>query len=331
VLGDYDETGIATSAYAQIRLTASRFTVTPGGRFDHWSLTDSTTGSPWLNVEYRVDDKTLLRGGTGVYRQFADFDQVFGMNGGGTHLHPEQAVHVDLGVERRLGNRTRLQMTGYMREEAHVLWQRGSEPRRLSGGGLYSGLTTAPWINALDGKGRGFELLLRRDAPLGLSGWAGYSFGRLHYTDVGTGESFWANADQRHTLSLYGHYRLSNRTSASAKYRYGSNYPLTGYIGAAPARLGTAPVIDGQPAFYALTDRRNTLRLPVYSRLDVRADHAFLWSSGRRLVLFVEVANVFNHTNLRSTPFDVDRAGRVFNSTQTLMPIIPSAGFVVEF
>ena len=331
LLGDYDETGMAASGYAQVRFTGSRLTVTPGARLDHWSLTHSTTGSPWLNAEYRLDENTLVRGGTGVYRQFAEFDQVFGLNGGGRGLHPERATHVDLGVERRLGRQTRLQVTGYTRAEAHVLWPRGSEPRRLSGGGVYLGRSNAPWVNALNGKGRGVELVLRRDAPSGLSGWAGYSYGRLRYTDVGTGESYWANADQRHTLSLYGHYPLTNRTSTGVKYRYGSNYPLTGYVGEAPAFLGVPGVVQGQPNFYALTDRRNTLRLPAYSRLDVRADHAFLRSSGRRLVLFVELANVFNHTNRRNTPFDVDRAGRVFNATETLMPIIPSAGFVLEF
>jgi hypothetical protein len=331
VLGDYDETGMAGSAYAQLRLTASRLTVTPGARLDHWTLTHSTSGSPWLNVEYRLDDRTLLRGGTGIYRQFAEFDQVFGLNGGGTRLHPERAVHVDLGVERRLWKQTRLQVTGYTREEAHVLWPRGSESRRLSGGGLQFGRTNAPWVNALEGDGRGLEIVVRRDAPFGLSGWASYALSRLRYSDTGTGESFWANADQRHTLSLYGHYRLSNRTSTSAKYRYGSNYPLTGYVGEAPAVLGTPLVINGQPAFYSLTDRRNTLRLPAYSRLDVRADHAFLWSSGRRLVLFVEVANVLNQPNLRNTPYGIDRAGRVFEATETMMPIVPSAGFVIEF
>ena len=84
------------------------------------------------------------------------------------------------------------------------------------------------------------------------------------------------------------------------------------------------------PAFYQLTNVRNTVRLPVYSRLDFRGEHAFQWGS-RRLVLFGEVANVMNRKNLRNTPYSVDRTGRVFGVTETTMPFIPSAGFVVEF
>jgi hypothetical protein len=72
------------------------------------------------------------------------------------------------------------------------------------------------------------------------------------------------------------------------------------------------------------------VRLRPYSRLDLRADHAFLWGS-RRLVVFVEVANLQNRTNLRNTPYSVDRNGRVFGVTQSMMPIVPSAGFTIEF
>jgi hypothetical protein len=116
----------------------------------------------------------------------------------------------------------------------------------------------------------------------------------------------------------------------SARYRYGSNYPLVGYLGEPTPALGQSPEIDGRRLFYALVSQRNELRLPAYSRLDVRADRSFNWPK-RRLVLFVEVANVFNHSNLRNAAYRVDRAGRVFDTTESLMLIVPSAGLVFEF
>ena len=129
---------------------------------------------------------------------------------------------------------------------------------------------------------------------------------------------------------LYGNYRLSSRTSVSARYRYGSNYPIAGYFGAPSPAQGQPPVIDGQPLFYGLSTQRNTVRLPAYSRFDVRADRAFKWSS-RRLVVFVEVGNILNHENLRNTSYFVDRAGRVFDTTESAIPIVPSGGLVIEF
>jgi hypothetical protein len=328
VLNEYDEQAVAASLYAAVRFDVGpRVSVTPGARIDYWELTRSHTGSPWMTAAARLTDRLRLRGGGGVYRQFADIEQVFGIQGGGRGLVPERAMHLDGGVDYQVTPDTRLAATVYHRREREVLWAPLSEPRRRPDGTVSPGFIDAPWVNTLDGHARGVEFLIRREAPGGLSGWAGYAYSRLRYTDTRTAEQFWADADQRHTLSLYGNYRLSSRSTVSAKFRYGSNYPIRGYVGA-PAV--SAPVVDGQPVFYAITDMRNTLRLPAYGRLDVRADRAFHWR-GTRLVLFAEVANVLNRTNLRSTPYDVDRLGRVFNATESLMPIVPSAGFVVEF
>ena len=332
VLNDYDEDAAAGSAYGRVRFRfGSRLTVTPGARLDHWTLTRSTTASPWVNAEFRLSDRTRLRGGSGVYRQFADLDTVYGIHGGGRALRPERALHVDAGSEHTLPHRTRLLVNVYARRERDILWTPGSETHLTPSGTIAPGMFNASWVNSLRGDARGAEIVVRRDAATDrFSGWAGYAFGRLRYTDTRTGATFWADADQRHTLSLFGNYRLSSRSSVSARYRYGSNYPMVGYIGEPRAPQGQVPTVDGQPLFFGLSDERNTLRLPAYSRLDLRVDRAFNWSS-RRLVLFVDVANVLNRTNVRNANYFVDRAGRVFETTESLMPIVPSGGFVIEF
>ena len=330
-LGDYDERAGAGSAYAQGRFgLGTRLTLTPGARVDHWTLTGSTTASPWVNAELRLSERTRLLGGSGIYRQFADLDTVFGVQGGGRHLQPERALHLDAGVEHALGHQTRVRLNLYARHERDVLWTRGAEPYLTSAGTISQRSFTAPWTNTLRGNARGAEIVVRRDTAAGFSGWAAYAYGHLRYTDTLTGESFWGDADQRHTLSLHGHYRLSSRASVSSRYRYGSNYPMVGYIGEPAPALGERPLIDGHPLFFALTQERNTLRLPAYSRLDARADYAFNWW-GRRLVLFVDVANVLNRANVRNANYFVDRAGRVLETTKSLMPIVPSGGLMMEF
>jgi hypothetical protein len=330
-LNRFDESGSAASLYGQVRIgLGSRLTVTPGSRIDHWTLTRSTKASPWITTELRLAEHSRLRAGTGLYRQFPDLDQVHGIHGGGRGLSPERALHADVGLEHTLPRQTRLLVNIYSRHENDVMWTPGFEPQLAPNGTIRPGFFGASLVNALRGHARGAEVVVRRDATDGFSGWAGYAYGRLRYTDTLTGESFWADADQRHTVSLYGNYRLSNRTSVSARYRYGSNYPLVGYIGEPSTTLGQNLVVDGHPVFFGMASERNTLRLPAYSRLDVRADRAFNWS-GRRLVLFVDVANVLNRTNVRNASYAVDRAGRVFGTMESLMPIVPSGGFVIEF
>ena len=331
-IGDYRNTSRAASAYAQGVLNPSpHISVTPGARVDYWGPTGTSTTSPWVTAALSVTSSTRLRVGTGLYRQFADLEQINGVRGAGPQLRPESARHLDLGVSQTMPLDVMLQVTWFARAERDVLSTPGSEPRRLADGSIQFGRGDARWANTLDGDSRGVEFVMRRDAPSGLSGWAGYAFGRHRYTDVASGETFWADNDQRHSLTLFGHYRFSNRTTVGAKFRYGSNYPIVGYIGEQPIAPDAPPLFGGiRPLFYGLTESRNSLRLPAYARLDVRVDRTFTWS-GHRVTLFAEVANVLNRRNLRNVPYGVDRGGRVHEPTDSLLPIVPSAGFVIEF
>jgi outer membrane receptor for ferrienterochelin and colicin len=309
---------------------SARATVTAGARFDAWGLTDAAVASPWAFMDLRVTPRTIVRVGSGLYRQFPTFEQVNGLRGGGDNLLPETARHLDIGLTQTLRSDLTLQATWFDRREQNVLWTPDAEPRRQADGSIQPGRGDAPWFNALDGRARGVELVFRRDAPSALSGWVAYAYATDRNTTLTGDETFWADFDQRHSLSLFGRYPISNRTALGAKFRYGSNYPLLGYIGQ-QASSPVTPLFGGdRPLFYQLVQSRNTLRLPNYARLDVRADRTFTWSR-RRVTLFAEVANALNRRNLRNEPYGVDRSGRVFNPTGSLLPILPSAGFVIEF
>ena len=131
-------------------------------------------------------------------------------------------------------------------------------------------------------------------------------------------ETFAADFDQRHTVNAYVAYRWSGRTSLSARMRYGSNFPITGYI---------AEDANG----YTLSAQRNGTRLPVYSRLDLRADRTFTYRSSR-LTLFIEVVNATNHDNYRySSPGINTVTRRVFGPLDKLFPLLPVAGVLIEF
>jgi hypothetical protein len=180
------------------------------------------------------------------------------------------------------------------------------------------GSATAPYASRLEGHARGLELLLQRRDPNGLSGWLAYSFGQSRYSDRVSGERFWGDLDQRHALNAYASYRLSTRWNLGAKLRLGSNFPVPGYY-------------REQDGTYFIAERRNELRLPVYARLDVRASRTFTWARSR-LTLFGEVINVLDRDNVRSNPPSIDsrtwQARRLF---ETMIPIVPSAGMLIEF
>ncbi|MFL6280030.1 MAG: carboxypeptidase regulatory-like domain-containing protein [Vicinamibacterales bacterium] len=305
-----------SGGYAQLRFTAGPFRVVPGARVDHWTLTGETTASPWVQGEWQLPHSMFIRGGTGVYRQFPEFEQVIGalgLPGAGA----QRADQYDLGFEQRIGASLRWQATIFDREESGF-FRRPLAETRLVNGRVIRGVATAPYENALEGFARGVELLVQRRSTRGISGWLAYSYGRTHRTDDKTHESYWSDLDQRHAINLYLSFRVSDRTNVSAKIRSGTNVPAPGYY----AQQGND---------YVVSSVRNTLRLPTYSRVDLRANRTFNWSR-KRLTLFAEVINLFNRDNVRFNPPGVNTStGRVSNLFESLIPIIPSAGILIEF
>lgn len=316
VINDYDGEATRSGGYAQLRWGARRVTLVPGVRADRWTLNGESTASPWLQGELKLWPSFTLRGGAGVYRQFPDFEQVIGTLGQPDAV-AEQAAQFDLGLEQRLGAATRWQVTFYDRQEDGFFRRLGAETR-LVNNRVVRGSSTAPYRATLDGYARGVELLVQRKSPNGLAGWIAYSYGRNRYHDRLTGETFWGDQDQRHALNLYLFFRKSDRASFSAKVRAGSNIPAPGYF---VERGGS----------YFVSDARNQVRLPYYSRVDLRANRTYAWGP-RRLTVFAEIINVLNRDNVRFNPPGVNtRTGAVSNPFERLIPIVPSLGILIEF
>ena len=261
--------------------------------------------------------RTRLLAAFGDYAQFPGFEALHGQYGN-PDLDAERSRHFTLALEQGLGERTRVRVDAYDQEEDGLLYAPDSEWRRVDGRIVVPALH-APFRNALTGHSRGIEVLLQRRSANGLSGWIAYSYGKARRRDETDGLEFDSDFDQRHTLTLYASYRLSETLNLSAKYRYGSGFPLAGFY-------------RGQvPAPVTLAEERNTLRPDAYGRLDLRANKAWLFR-GWKLTLFGEIINVFDRDNVR---YDVDGialpGGRVFLSSDTLFPLIPALGVVVDF
>jgi hypothetical protein len=326
-----DGGGRLSSVYGQVRwASASRGSITLGGRVDQWSVRSQgnavpgdVAGSPWVQAEMPLFGTLKLRGGAGIHRQFPTFEEVGGPNAPrlfpNPSLRPERAFHADAGIEQTLGGSTRLQLTVYNRQEHDLVRHYGSEPQRPGVPQRPGPITSIfDWENALDGHARGVELLVQRRSNSGLSGWLSYSFGVNRYDDRLTGESFDGDYDQRHTLNAYGMQRLTNRFSLAGKLRMGSNTPVVGYW-------------EQRHGDYFVGSTRNALRVPAYARLDLRANRTFNWQT-KRLTLFVEVMNVLGRENVRyERPGVNPRTGQAFGIFSSMIPRVPSAGILIEF
>jgi Carboxypeptidase regulatory-like domain len=319
---DYDGSSVTVSAYTQTRFAvAARWTITPGVRVDHHSLSERTSVSPWVQTVLPLSRRLTLRAGGGIYRQESGFAAQLGVRGS-LGLPPQRAYQADVGIEGRFGTDGRWQMTVYDREDRDQLRLPDTELRLAAatpiGSVLVTPSLTSRWTNAAGGYARGIEWLVRQHSVNGFSGWASYALGFARYHDRTTGETFWGDFDQRHTVNLYGNYRVSDRTSVGARFRAGSNFPVTGYWAERDGR-------------YYVGTSRNIVRIPGYSRFDVRANRTFTWDR-TRLTLFLEAVNLFNQRNVRFQLPIVNR--RTLEATglfENMIPLVPSVGVLLEF
>ncbi|MEO5897600.1 MAG: TonB-dependent receptor [Vicinamibacterales bacterium] len=315
-INDFSGHGTRTGAFVQARVDAGHMTFVPGLRTDRWSVTDQTTTSPWIQGQIRLPLSFTVRGGAGIYQQFPSFEQVIGRLAAPVAA-PQRAEQFDLGIEQRLGGAFRWQVVFYDREETGF-FRRPRAETRLVNNLFVRGSRTAPFAQTLDGDARGIEMLLQRKSPRGVSGWVSYAYAINRYRDTVSGESFYGDNDQRHTFNLYAFFRKSDRVSFSAKARIGSNTPAPGYFSE----------VNGE---FSLSNQRNQVRLPAYSRVDLRANRTFNWSRSR-LTLFAEVMNILNRDNVRFNPPVINSTTRrVSGIFERMIPVVPSLGVLIEF
>jgi TonB dependent receptor/CarboxypepD_reg-like domain/TonB-dependent Receptor Plug Domain len=316
---DYDARSAEGGVFVQDTWTGlgDRLTLTLGGRLERFEETSETRVLPRASLAWGVSGKTRLLAAFGSYSQFPAFGQLYGRHGN-PELDAERATQALVAVEHNLGASTRVRVEAYDQRMTGIAFNPATD-WRVEDDRIVAPRPGAPLENALSGPSRGLEVLVQRRSANGLSGWVAYSFGHARVHEDGGGLELDTDFDQRHTLTVFGSYRVSHTLNLSTKYRYGSGFPFPGFYEARS---------DG----VYLSSERNLYRPESYSRWDIRANKAFVFT-GWKLTVYGEVINVLNRTHTRYTDLDgIDgRTRRVFFETDTLFPLLPSVGVVVEF
>jgi hypothetical protein len=308
-----------TAGYVQDRWTVweGKLAAILGARAETTELTGQTVVNPRASIEWRPGAGQRLEAGWGIFSQFPEMMPVLGRNGN-PRLRAEVARHYVLGYERLWGSKARVRVEAYDKEESSL--QRCRDCLfRLEGDRVTTPDVNFHYDNALRGHTRGFEVMLQRRSANRLAGWISYGYESSRLEDLVTRENYPGDFEQKHTVNIYGSYRFSEKWNLSVKARFGSGFPYPGYF---EARGG---------AFY-LSAGRNLERLPYYGRIDLRANKAF-YLSRSKVSLYLEILNVTNRDNLRFDHISgVNSKTRLISfSTDSLLPVLPTAGFTLEF
>jgi hypothetical protein len=318
LLDHSDGTALRESGYAQQSWMpwAGRLHFTAGARWDHHSVDNVAVLSPQASASLALAEGTRIQVGFGQYVQYPEITLLTSPLGS-RGLLPIRSNHLLAAVEQRLGLRTRVRAEYYNRADRDLPFQPLYDPRLLNGK-----LVVPPpgprYLNSLRGYSRGFEVFVQRSSANRATGWVSYAFGRTGMRDGVTNNRFPSDYDQRHTLNVYGGYRLKPTVNLSAKVSYGSGFPIPGYL----QQVG---------ALYYLSNVRNQLRMQAYLRTDARVNKS--WTKDKwKLTLFGEVINLTNRTNYLYDSFNGynSKTLQALLTLDTMFPILPSAGIVFE-
>jgi len=322
LLDRFDGTALREGGFAQQGWAAwnGRLHLNAGVRWDHHSIDRVTAVSPDAALAFLPAQATRIQLGWGQYVQYPEVSlltSILGSRG----LLPLRSNQTIAAVEQRLGPRTRLRAEFYDRIDRDLPFQPLYDPRIILGK-IFIPPSNPRYVNSLRGYSRGFEFFVQRSSANRFTGWISYAFGRTAMRDggepVGSDNHFPSEWDQRHTLNLYGGYRLKPTVNLSAHFSYGSGFPMPGFL-------------QQTGSLYYLASVRNQLRMAPYARSDVRVNKS--WTKDKwKLTLYGEVINLTNRTNYIFDSFDGynSKTFQSFLTLDTMFPILPSAGIVFE-
>lgn len=296
------------------RITPS-FKLIPGIRVDFDTYARDGWVDPRLVGFWQLFERTLLKGGLGLFQQPPDFR--FGQSTrtfGNPDLKHESALHAMLGVEQRLTDAISLDAQLYFKwmynlvtQSTAVVVRDGQE-------------TLERYANRAFGRSYGAEILLRHELTSRFFGWIAYSISRSERRDIYSKDWRLFSLDQTQNLIAVVSYKFPYDWIAGVRLRYATGNPFS--------RIERGVLdADLQRYFPIIPDQIFTERVPDFFQIDVRIDKRFVFEKWM-FTVYLDVQNVTNRANPEATTYNYDYTKHAFLSG---LPIFPSLGLKGEF
>jgi len=329
-LDNYSQSMWQSGAYAQdtLSLLQNRVSLGAGVRWAYGTPASQNVFLPHASVILKASRTTNLTLSFGQYAQLPSLLQLYGAFGN-RMLKSERATHETFAIDQFLSDKLRLHVELYNRQEHGDIYSPLTEFRLLANNQVGFPVLGSVLGNSLKAYARGFEISIQRRSANRLSGWISYARSYSKYWQPNTSLSFQGDYDQRDTFSAYGAYRITRTIDVSGNSRYGTGMPIPGFL--APSALtssGTGSVL------FQLSNLRNTVHQDDFLRCDVRISKVFT-AKHFNLTLHGEIENVTGHTNYSyygiEYPGNVATSHQVNAIRQSTLPLLPAAGFTLEF
>lgn len=298
--------------------------LTSGLHYSRDDYLDRERLEPRLRLNYAVNDNWSLSTAAGLHSQMPELVEILEETGN-PDLDYIDAVHYVIGVENILADGWSWHSDLYLKELDNKVIS-VTDPELADFGKIYT--------NNASGTAYGLEFLVDKKLTDKWYGWLALSLSRTERTNDYTGETRRFDFDRPVMLNLVANYQLSQDWMLGFKWTIQSGLLYT-------------PIVDiknneNQPeVLEPVYGDLNSERLPVYHRLDVRAEFRRPTGYGY-WILFVDLLNAYNQENVEGYAFspngnDLDSSTPdgfgedVAVRSEIGIGFFPSIGFEIQF
>ena len=291
-----------------------KFKLTAGLRYDFFSLINKKSYvSPRVSLAYTINPVFTLNLAYGIFNQSPSYIWIAG-NKSNENLTNIQADHYIAGLEYLLDESTKLTAEVYFKNYRNYPVS-VSRPYLIlannSGFETENSFGLEQLISEGRGKASGFEIFLQKALSKKFYGNISISYSDVKYKAL-DGIERRSDWDNRLVFNLNGGYQPGKMWEISAKIKVAGGRPYT-------------PINPANGSInYQLY---NSERLPVYHRLDVRAEKRWMFSKWT-LTTYIDIQNIYNRKNVYEYRWDPFKNEIIENEN---LGILPTLGVSAEF
>ena len=306
------------------RLT-SKLTLQVGVRYDEQTQTGGRQFSPRVNLTYSAESNRSLKFSWGRFYQSQGTHELQVEDGVDQYYPAQLAEHFICGFHRLLKNGIEWRGEIYLKNLTQI-WPR-FENELDSTADFPETQADRFLLRPESGSAQGIELILMRRGNPRFNWMVNYSLARAK--ERIERQLIHRQRNQLHTMNVDLNYAVPDSWNFNLSWHYHTGWRTT------PVDFNTIRE-NGGLEFEGYTGPLYGIRYPGYHRMDFRASRQINLSKGRQLSFFLEVANLYNRSNVRSYSDHRVFLGTTGNpnleyQTREWQPLLPSAGFNFSF
>ncbi|RPI18396.1 MAG: TonB-dependent receptor [Ignavibacteriae bacterium] len=302
-------------AYAEVIQTLmKRLKFTTGLRYDYIDLINNKNYiSPRVSLSLTISPKLTVNTSYGIFYQSPSYIWILG-SPSNLNLKDIRADHYIAGIEYLFDESTKLTVEAYYKKYSNYPVSTVRPYLILANNGGFDNQNSfglEPLISAGKGTAKGFEVFLQKALTKRLYGTFTFSYSDVKYTAL-DGVERRSDYDNRYIVNASFGYRLGKEWEISGKFRLSGGRPYT--------------PIDSTNGTVDYT-KYNSQVLPVYHRLDIRAEKKWNFSKWA-LTTYIDIQNIYNRKNIFEYRWDKFKREIVKNEN---LGILPTIGVSAEF